>query len=163
MRPPGNPAIAIHVHSVEPDGFDQRMFTAVEIARAASAPDRDSALARIHCMKEALRKCDPALATLDFTEIQVDEDADGNPRACTLHSEGNRRLPHAVSAAHLGTIALAVVAFRPPTSAPDEESAEPLAAEPAPDTLAEGAHRLISVAAVLAAIVVSLLWFFSGF
>ena len=90
--------------------FYRGSFAASEIAYAVIEADPRVHFAGFWCAKEALLKCDAAYTEVEFSRIAVAHDLDGKPYL-TLAGENGLvdRLPHAVSIAHTGEVATAVV------------------------------------------------------
>jgi len=115
--------------------FYRGSFAASEIAYAVIEADPRVHFAGFWCAKEALWKCDAALANVEFSRIAVAHDVDGKPYLTIAGANGLwDRLPHVVSIAHTADVATAVVVTG--SAAPEvvvEAVAPVLAAEVAPE------------------------------
>ncbi len=97
--------------------FYRGSFSKSEIAYAVLQGDPRISFAGFWCAKEALRKCDPAFASVDPSQTAVAHEANGRPYL-TIVTEGHpERLPHALSISHTTDVATAVVVFG--TAAPE--------------------------------------------
>ncbi|HUS05609.1 MAG TPA: 4'-phosphopantetheinyl transferase superfamily protein [Bryobacteraceae bacterium] len=123
--------------------FYQGLFASSEIAYAVVQSDPRSHLAGFWCAKEALRKCDPSFGGVDPAATAVEHEQNGRPYLLWKASQGDVRLPHALSISHAGGVATAIAILIPvakPTpvasvaEAPLTMQAEPRAEIPAKTT-----------------------------
>ena len=90
------------------DPFYAGTFGKSEIAYAVLQPEPRTHFAGFGA-KEALRKCDPAFASVDALATVVAHEAGGRPYFLWKSAEREQRLPHALSISHVATIAMAIV------------------------------------------------------
>ncbi len=90
--------------------FYRGSFAKSEIAYAVQQPEPRTHFAGFWCAKEALRKCDPAFAQVEFPRIAVAHDAGGKPYLTLAGNGGCERLPHVVSITHATDVAASIVA-----------------------------------------------------
>jgi phosphopantetheine--protein transferase-like protein len=109
--------------------FYRGSFARAEIAYAVQQPEPRVHLAGFWCAKEALRKCDPLFAKVEFCRIAVAHDASGQPYLTLDSSSGTERLLHAVSISHTADVAAAVVVLGGAASAEVVEMIAPVLAE----------------------------------
>jgi phosphopantetheine--protein transferase-like protein len=91
------------------DEFYRRMFTSQEIAYALLQAQPRGSLAAIWCAKEALRKARGLLTHVDWSQIEVVHDPEGDP---SLRLEGVP-VGGSLSLSHTGEIAIAVFVAEP--------------------------------------------------
>jgi phosphopantetheine--protein transferase-like protein len=91
------------------DDFYKTVFTPVEIAYCVAQEEPAMHFAARWCAKEALRKCDPRFATVDYTELELARTETGGLRLRHLGNGTATVLPHAVSVTHTPQMAASVV------------------------------------------------------
>jgi len=88
------------------NAFYSSHFTPGELKTAEARPDPRAHLCGIWCAKEAVKKSDPALLTLDFRDIQVTNDAAGRPCVRFERQEVEARFVTVVSISHSRSFAV---------------------------------------------------------
>jgi phosphopantetheine--protein transferase-like protein len=91
------------------DSFYKNTFTAKEIAYAMMQASPRASFAASWCAKEALRKADASLASMDWRVLEVVHDAFGQP-SITINGV---ELPGTLSLSHTDEIAFAAYAYLP--------------------------------------------------
>ncbi len=89
--------------------FYTGLFSAAELAYAVVQSDPKQNLAGFWAAKEALKKCDPAFASVDFSQLTVAHHFDGSPYFFFKCNGGLVCLQHSVSISHSRNTASAVV------------------------------------------------------
>ncbi len=82
-------------------------FSADEMAAARGKPDVRAHLAGIWSAKEAVKKSDPELAALEFSDIAISQDPNGRPEVQIAHQRLRDRFAVIVSISHSSLYAIA--------------------------------------------------------
>jgi phosphopantetheine--protein transferase-like protein len=133
------------------DEFYRANFAKTEISYAVLQTDPRTHFTGFWCAKEALRKCDPAFATVSPASTAVAHDPNGRPYLTLDTEAGLVRLPHAVSISHTTELATAIVvtiqAASSPTPAHPEVAvdSDPISAEPAHGIEVRSSTELVAV------------------
>lgn len=121
------------------DAFYTSHFTREELAACLVQDKPRVHLAGRWCVKEALKKCDPAFLDVAMNQIELRADTAGAPTIWSLDGETRRRLPYAVSLSHTDDFAIgavvrmsAAVAAAPAPPPPPPTATAPAALPPAP-------------------------------
>jgi phosphopantetheine--protein transferase-like protein len=89
--------------------FYRAHFTPREIAYCVEQEDPRQHFAARWCAKEALKKCDPSLRSLEMHHLELAADEHGKPHLFRVSDAGTTLLPVAVSLSHSNQLALAFV------------------------------------------------------
>lgn len=134
--------------------FYRQNFDKSEIAYAVVKPEPRTHLAGFWCAKEALRKCDPAFASVAFATTAVMHDAVGKPCLLSVSPAARVRLPHALSISHSGQIASAVVVSMPASHLTPAREPQSMPVPPPESSRTNGLAVLAGVLALAAIIAI---------